>query len=357
MVDYENMNTGRTLYNSDFIYIDDQLQELLIYSFNQHYYENDNEYHNADANINSYLINQTINDNTNNQIDNRINNIYENIKTYTDNNYIVIDNIFKCKHLKSLECSICCNHAISVKCHDCTGTLCKECLKNIYKFNRGQPKCPFCTKQINLYQLKSHNMKSYVPKKNRNINNEYIDVPKYILKFVDENEDKVEDREQTPTPKYPVSPFGTSPDENYSKLPTSREIIIYNLEKYKNNSDYDSGSEHIKTLDFDKDNNFHNYDFYEFKNGFNTSIYQTNYIRIQSFNKNRFDIILPLKLYNSKYIFILYLILIRMGNDTLWNNFSLLLTRKVKCKKFVESKNEKKKFLWNKYLEWYDLTY
>ena len=80
---------------------------------------------------------------------------------------------------------------------------------------------------------------------------------------------------------------------------------------------------------------------YEFKNGFNTSIYQTNYIRIQSFNKNRFDIILPLKLYNSKYIFILYLILIRMGNDTFWNNFSLLLTRKVNCKKFVESKNEK----------------
>jgi len=265
--------------NSDYINSDSQLQNILDYSF-QEYYNNDNR--------------TTQNYNMDEYVDRE----YDRAKSISDNKLNILNSIFRSNRLKIDECSICTETKVRIKCYNCVGYLCKDCIINIYKHNNGNLKCPYCQNDINIHRLKrtiqNSNRTSEV--NNRNIENNIH------------------------------SNIGCSSRKEQKCRNEDIKYIKSNIRKY-NDSDYDSNSEKIECSYFtDKNSNmFSNLSNCKNNNKFKTYIHNNKFIKIESFCKNKIDIELPLKFYNCKYLFILYKILIKMVDNQKWNNFALLI--------------------------------
>lgn len=278
------------------------LQEILDFSFNQ-YQNNEEDYD---------LLNGDMEDN--------VNSIFANATT-TNITATAIDNIFTNKYLKKDECSICVNNEKLMKCYHCIGHICKLCTTKIYKRGNSQLKCPFCNQQLDLAQLDTHNRNIYSSnKKIQNKINKHIYSPQYN-KSMEDQEPNVEER---------------------NMLYAMQNCSIYN------DSEYNSGSSDIESFNYNEEKDGE-YTYLEPKIGFTTSMYGDN-IEIVPFNKNRKKIIFSSKLYNCKYILILYLILIRFKCNNEWNDFITRFKNQMKCDHFKCS-NYKKKFLWNTYLD------
>lgn len=319
--------------NSDYINSDSQLQNILDYSF-QEYYNNDNRtdqnYNRTDQNYN---------------MDEYVDREYDRAKSISDSKLNILNSIFRSNRLKVDECSICTETKVRIKCYSCVGYLCKDCIVNIYKHNNGNLKCPYCQNDINIHRLKrsvqNSNRTSEVHNKNRNRN-------------IESNNSNMSNIIHSS-----VSCSSSNKQNCIKEQTCSNEDIKYiksNIRKY-NDSDYDSNSERNDCSYFTDKNSsmFSNLSNKNNNNNkFKTYIYNHKFIKIESFCKNKIDIELPLKFYNCKYIFILYKILIKMIDNQKWNNFALLLMNKIRTRELYY-KNYKKKFLWCKYLEYYNV--
>jgi hypothetical protein len=282
---------------------DDILQEILNYSFQQYYNEDDDiDWMEGD-------------------MDNNVNTIYNTATTVTNTNVTQIDNIFKDTNLKRDECSICINNEKLIKCYQCVGHICKLCITKIYKKGNGKLKCPFCNKILNIAQLKIHNRNIYSSNTKNTI--------------------------QQPNPcnskQYNIR------DEELSVDEKNLTYTLANTEKY-NNSDYDSNPENIESLKYKRENEG-DFTYMEQKYGFTVSLYGDHIIHIKPFNKNRTPIMFACNLFNCKYLLILYLILIRFKDNSEWNCFIKKFDNYMKSDKFNSSSNYRKRFLWNSYLD------
>lgn len=281
---------------------DATLQEILDYSFNQ--------YQNHEDSM----------DFLDEDIDTNVDRIYSTAATTNITNP-QIDNIFNNPHLKIDECSICINNSKLAKCYHCVGHICKLCTTKIYKRGYNNLKCPFCNQNLDLAQLDIHNRNIYSSKKQQ-----------------------LQPKQSKQSNSYHNVIIGEGCNIEEKNMAYAAE----NLEIYSY-SDYNSGSSDIETMAYD-DSKDSDYLYLEPKVGFTTSLYGVDSIIIEPFNKNRKKIIFDKKLYNCKYLLILYLILVRIKCNTLWNNFAIRFFNQTNTEKF-KSSNYRKRFLWNTYLD------
>ncbi len=68
-------------------------------------------------------------------------------------------------------------------------------------------------------------------------------------------------------------------------------------------------------------------------------------------NENRNKIMFPKNYYNCKYLLILYLILLKLKNNTEWNNFADRFNNQSRMDKFKDCSNYRKRFIWKSYLD------